>query len=159
MCQHSHYKGVRNPGTITIRKTFGALCANTRTTYVEYIGILAGITTSWVKNPPEEWDSAGNYYQLIDNEFLRGRGFQWESPVYLRGFRPVRSKCAGNPLNGNNSRISSSKSYMLTLLWRRHCRTQGVHGVDACLYCIAFPNLLSMISMFPVQYRSQSTVH
>jgi hypothetical protein len=44
-----------------------------------------------------------------------GMGFHWELPAYLHRFRPVRSKCADNPLKGNNSRISSSKSYMLTM--------------------------------------------
>jgi hypothetical protein len=36
-------------------------------------------------------ESGGNY-QLIDEESTRGRGFQRELPVYLLGFRPVRSK-------------------------------------------------------------------
>jgi hypothetical protein len=30
--------------------------------------ILAGITTVWTRNPPEEWLFTGNY-QLIDEEF------------------------------------------------------------------------------------------
>jgi hypothetical protein len=59
-------------------------------------------------------ESAGNY-QLIDEESTRGRGFHQELPVYLLGFRPVRSKIVENPLNGNNSRISRFKSYILTI--------------------------------------------
>jgi hypothetical protein len=31
MCQHSHYKGVMNPGIVTIWRKFGTQCANTRT--------------------------------------------------------------------------------------------------------------------------------
>jgi hypothetical protein len=31
-------------------------------------------TSSGTRNPPEEWNSAGNY-QLIDKEFTRGMGF------------------------------------------------------------------------------------
>jgi hypothetical protein len=68
-----------------------------------------------MRNPPEEeGDSAGNY-QLIDKESTQGRGFLRELPAYLRGFRPVRSKFAVNPSNGNNSRISSTKSYIPVL--------------------------------------------
>jgi hypothetical protein len=59
-------------------------------------------------------DSAGNY-QVIHEESTRGRGFHRELLAYLRGFRPVRSKCAENPSNGNNSRIRSFKSYILTI--------------------------------------------
>jgi hypothetical protein len=59
-------------------------------------------------------ESAGNY-QLIDKESIRGRGFPRESPVHLLGFRSVRSKFVENPLNGNNSRISRFKSYILTI--------------------------------------------
>jgi hypothetical protein len=78
------------------------------------MGILPGITTSWTRNPPKEWNSARNY-QLIDEESTRGKGFHRESPAYLHRFRPVTSKCAENPSNCNNSRISSSKSYILTM--------------------------------------------
>jgi hypothetical protein len=59
-------------------------------------------------------ESAGNY-QLIDKESTQGGGFPRESPVHLLGFRPVRSKFVENPLNGNNSRISRFKSYILTI--------------------------------------------
>jgi hypothetical protein len=99
----------------------------------------AGITTSCTRNPPvewlfrrevlangwgihlknvysagnyqlrEEWDSAGSC-QLIDEESTRGRVFHREITAHLCWFRPVRSKCEENPPNGNNSRISSSKS-------------------------------------------------
>jgi hypothetical protein len=58
--------------------------------------------------------SAGKY-QLRDKKSTRGRGFNRELPAYLFGFRPVRSKLAENLLKGNNSRISSSKSYTLTI--------------------------------------------
>jgi hypothetical protein len=78
------------------------------------MGNLPGITTSWIRNPPDEGDSAGNY-QLIDEESARGRGFYRELPAYLRGFRPVRSNFMENSSNGNNSRITSFKSYILTL--------------------------------------------
>jgi hypothetical protein len=54
-------------------------------------------------------------YRLIDKESALERGFNRESPAYLCGFRPVISKFAENPSNSNNSRISSSKSYILTL--------------------------------------------
>jgi hypothetical protein len=60
------------------------------------MGILPGITTIWMRNPPEERDSAGNY-QLKDKESTLGRGFHQESPAYFRGLRPVRSKSAENP--------------------------------------------------------------
>jgi hypothetical protein len=59
-------------------------------------------------------ESAGNY-QLIDEESTRGRGFHRESPAYLLGFRPVRSKFLENPSNGNNPRISRFKYYILTI--------------------------------------------
>jgi hypothetical protein len=59
-------------------------------------------------------ESAGNY-QLKDKESTRGKGFPRESPVHLLGFRPVRSKFVENLLNGNNSRISRFKSYILTI--------------------------------------------
>jgi hypothetical protein len=59
-------------------------------------------------------ESSGNY-QLIDEESTRGRGFHLELPVYLLGFRPVRAKFVENPLNGNNSRISRFKFYILTI--------------------------------------------
>jgi hypothetical protein len=76
--------------------------------------ILPGITISWTRNPPKEWESARNY-QLIDEESTRKSGFYRELPAYLRKFRPGRSKCAENPSNGNNSRISSSKSFILIM--------------------------------------------
>jgi hypothetical protein len=52
----------------------------------------------------------------VDEGSPRGRGFHRELPANLLGFRPVRSKLADNPSNGNNSRISSSKTYILTIL-------------------------------------------
>jgi hypothetical protein len=58
--------------------------------------------------------SAGKY-QLRDQKSTRGRGFHRELLAYLLGFRPVRSKLAKNPSNGNNSRISRFKSYILTI--------------------------------------------
>jgi hypothetical protein len=39
---------------------------------------------------------------------------KWKLPALLPRFRPVRSKCTENPSNGNNSKISSFKSYILT---------------------------------------------
>jgi hypothetical protein len=59
-------------------------------------------------------ESAGNY-QLIDEESTQGRRFHRELPVYLLGFRLVRSKFIENSSNGNNSRISRFKSYILTI--------------------------------------------
>jgi hypothetical protein len=59
-------------------------------------------------------ESAGNY-QLIDKESTQGRGFHRELPAYLLGFRPERSKFVENPSNGNSSRISRFKSYILTI--------------------------------------------
>jgi hypothetical protein len=84
-----------NPGIVTIRKKFGMQCAKLA---------LHGINR----------ESAGNY-QLIDKVSTRGRGFHRELPVHLLGFRPVRSKFVENPLDGNNSRISRFKSYILTI--------------------------------------------
>jgi hypothetical protein len=55
-------------------------------------------------------------YQLIDEVSTQGRGFHRELPVYLFGFRPVRSKFVENPSNGNNSRISRFKFYIRTIL-------------------------------------------
>jgi hypothetical protein len=57
---------------------------------------------------------AGNYH-LMDEESTGGREFRQELPAYLHGFWLVRSKFTENPSNGNNSRISSSKSYILTI--------------------------------------------
>jgi hypothetical protein len=59
-------------------------------------------------------ESVGNY-QLIDEESTRRRGFHQEIPAYLLGFRPVRSKFVENPLNGNNSRTSRFKFYILII--------------------------------------------
>jgi hypothetical protein len=59
-------------------------------------------------------ESAG-YYQLIDEESTRRRGFHQELPAYLLGFRQVRSKFVEKPSNSNNSRISKFKSYILTI--------------------------------------------
>jgi hypothetical protein len=44
--------------------------------------ILLEITCSGRSNPPEKWDFAGKY-QLIDEEFTRGRGFRRELPAHL----------------------------------------------------------------------------
>jgi hypothetical protein len=55
------------------------------------MGNLLGITTSKMRNPPEEGDSARNY-QLIDKESTRGEGFHRELAAYLLVFRPVRTK-------------------------------------------------------------------
>jgi hypothetical protein len=54
-------------------------------------------------------ESAGNY-RRIDKESSQGWVFLRELPAYLRVFRPVRSKFAENPSNGNNFKISSFKS-------------------------------------------------
>jgi hypothetical protein len=59
-------------------------------------------------------ESAGNC-QLINEESTRGRGFHREIPAYLLGFRLVRSKFVENRSNGNYSRISRVKSYILTI--------------------------------------------
>jgi hypothetical protein len=93
MCQHSHYTGVRNPGFVTIRR-----------------------------NPPEKGDSVGNY-QLIDEESTRGRGFHRELRAHLCRFRAVRSKFAENLSNSNNFRISSSKSFILTIPTQKNLNT------------------------------------
>jgi hypothetical protein len=58
--------------------------------------------------------SAWNY-QFRDQKSTRGRGFHRELPANLLGFRPVRSKLAENPSNGNNSKISRFKYYILTI--------------------------------------------
>jgi hypothetical protein len=70
---------------------------------------LNGSKESWNRCHPEEVgptlalhginrESVGNYH-LIDEESTQGRGFLRESPAYLCGFRPVRSKFAENPSN------------------------------------------------------------
>jgi hypothetical protein len=92
MCQHSHYTGVMNPGIITIRRKFGTLCANTRTTWYKW-GICQEL-------PPHK------------QGIHRRKGIP---PTHLLVFRSVRSKLAENPSNSNNSRISSFKSYILTI--------------------------------------------
>jgi hypothetical protein len=95
MCQHSHYSGEMNPGIVTIRKPFGTRCANSRTT----------------------WDKWGFCRKLPPHGrgIHRKKGFRRELPAYSRGLGPVISKCAENPSNGNSSRISSFKSYVLTM--------------------------------------------
>jgi hypothetical protein len=95
MCQHLHYTGVMKPGIVT---SGGSLERDVPTL------ALHGI----------KWESAGNYH-LIDEESNRGRGFHRELPTHSLGFRPVRSKFAENPLISNNSKISSFKSYILTI--------------------------------------------
>jgi hypothetical protein len=50
-------------------------------------------------------ETAVNYH-LIKEEY---------TGAYFIGFRPVTSKIAENHSNGNNSRISSSKSYILAI--------------------------------------------
>jgi hypothetical protein len=62
------------------------------------MGFPPGVTSSGTRNPPEG-----------------GRGFHRELPAYCLGFRPERSKFAENPSSGNNSKINSSKSYILTI--------------------------------------------
>jgi hypothetical protein len=88
-------------------------------------------------------DSAGNYQlidmestvrmgfpqgitQLRDKKSTRGRGFQREIPAYLLEFRPVRSKLAENPWKGNNSRIISSKSYILKMPTLKKFKYEGL---------------------------------
>jgi hypothetical protein len=39
-------------------------------------GILPGTTGLWMRNPPEEWNFAGNY-QLLDEESTGGMEFCW----------------------------------------------------------------------------------
>jgi hypothetical protein len=56
-------------------------------------------------------ESARNYH-LINEESARGQSFRQELPAYILEFRPVRSKFL---TNGNNSRISSSNSYIQTM--------------------------------------------
>jgi hypothetical protein len=55
------------------------------------MGNMLGITTSSMRNPPEEGDSGGND-QLIDEESTRGRRFHRELPAILLGFRPKKFK-------------------------------------------------------------------
>jgi hypothetical protein len=111
--QHLHYTGVMNPGIVTIRRKFRKRCANTHTSWDRW-GICRELPPHKQGIPSEEGGSAVNY-QLIDKESTRGRGFHRELPAYLLGFRPVRSKLAKNPSNSNDSRISSSKFYILTI--------------------------------------------
>jgi hypothetical protein len=83
--------------------------------------IPPGITSSYKRNPPEEWlfhrelpahirgihqkngYSTGNY-QLRHEESTR------RIPAHGSCFRLARSKCVRNPPNGYNFRISNSKS-------------------------------------------------
>jgi hypothetical protein len=79
--------------------------------------IQQGITSSCTRNPPKEC--------LFRRElpahrrgYTRGRGFCWAetSSSFTRiQAITVRSKCTENPANGNNSRISSSKSSILPM--------------------------------------------
>jgi hypothetical protein len=73
-------------------------------------------------------ESAGNYH-FMNEESTGGWGFRWELPAYLSGFRPVRSKFAENPSNGNNSRISSSKFYVLTMPTFKKFKYENVNKI------------------------------
>jgi hypothetical protein len=81
-------------------------CANTRTT--RNYGILESLPSggSLDRHVPIltlhgiNGESAGNYH-LMNEEYTRGRGFLRELPAYICGSRPVRSKFAESPSNGN----------------------------------------------------------
>jgi hypothetical protein len=49
------------------------------------------ITTSWTRNPMEEWNSAGNYW-LMDEESTRRMKFRRKLLAHGHRFRPARSK-------------------------------------------------------------------
>jgi hypothetical protein len=104
--------GVRNPGIVTIRGTFGMRCATLA---------LHGINV----------ESAGNYH-LMDDKSNVGRGIRPELPAHRRGIHPRKGispgitvlftrikagkiKMGRKSLKGNNSRISSSKSNFLAM--------------------------------------------
>jgi hypothetical protein len=81
----------------------------------------SGNTSSWTRNPPRGGvippritahgqgilEGMGFYRncQLIGEESPEGRGFHRDFPAHWGWFRPARSKCVGNPLNSNNSKI------------------------------------------------------
>jgi hypothetical protein len=79
--------------------------------------IPLGITRSCTRNPPKEclfrWELPAHR-----RGYTRGRGFRWaetsSSFTRIQAIM-VRSECAENPPNSNNSRISSSKSSILTM--------------------------------------------
>jgi hypothetical protein len=73
------------------------------------IVIPKGITRSGMKNLPKEWDFTGNY-KLLDKKSTRRMGFYRELLAHGCRLRPLRSKCAKNPPNGDSFRISNSKS-------------------------------------------------
>jgi hypothetical protein len=87
VCQHSHYTGIRNPGTITIRRTFRMLCANTRTAWKQGILELLPSGGNFERNVPTlalhgiNGKSAGNYHAM-NEESTQGRGFLQELPAY-----------------------------------------------------------------------------
>jgi hypothetical protein len=62
------------------------------------------ITSSWKRNPQQEWDFTGNS-RLLDEESTRGRRFRRESPAQ-RPIHTCKIKMPGTP-NGNKSRTGS----------------------------------------------------
>jgi hypothetical protein len=76
--------------------------------------ILLEITSSETTYPPEEGDSTGNY-QLTDEESTQAGDSARFYQLNSHSLRLIRSKCAENPPNGNNSGISSCKSSLLPM--------------------------------------------
>jgi hypothetical protein len=68
MCQHLHYTGIRNPGIVAIRRTFG--------------GDVPTLTLHGINGV-----SAGNFH-LMDEESTGGIGFCWELPAHRRQIDP-----------------------------------------------------------------------
>jgi hypothetical protein len=96
MCQHLHYTGLMNPGIITIRRKFGTRCANTRTT----------------------WDEWGICRELLPHRrgIHRRKGTPPGITSFLTQIHAGKIKLTENLVNGNKSWISSSESYILTIL-------------------------------------------
>jgi hypothetical protein len=70
----------------------------------QWNGIPLGITSSWTRNSPVEWNSARNY-QLLDKGFTSGMEFRWELPAPGQGIHQwngipqgITRSCMGNPL-------------------------------------------------------------
>jgi hypothetical protein len=90
MCQRSHYTGVRNPGIVTARRTFGMRCTNTRTT--RELGIWKSLPSGRlmecdVPTLALHGDYVWNYHHK-DKESTGRMGFRRELPAYRRGIHP-----------------------------------------------------------------------
>jgi hypothetical protein len=72
--------------------------------------ILPGITGSWTRNPPEEWNSAGNY-RLLDKESTKRMEFCWELPAPGRGICQKNGILPELLAQGHGVRLARSKFF------------------------------------------------